>query len=101
MGVGLGVDFTIGDHKRTALFAAGVSFRLTPALRLSTGPGFELVETDKSSGRAKNKAYFLWGISAFYEFHVGSLAIGPNVIVDFVGETKTNITYGIAVGTSF
>ncbi len=100
-GVGLGVDFTIGDHKRTALFAAAVGFRLTPALRLSTGPGFELVETDESSGGTKNKAYFVWGIAAFYEFHVGSLAIGPNVIVDFVGETKTNITYGIAVGKGF
>ncbi len=100
-GVGVGADFTIGDHERSALFGTGVSFRPTPALRLGTGPGFELLETDESSGGTKNKAYFIWGFTAFYEFHVGSLAIGPNVILDFVGETKTNITYGIAVGTGF
>ncbi len=78
-----------------------MSLRPTPALRLGTGPGFELLETDESSGGTKNKAYFIWGLTAFYEFHVGSLAIGPNFILDFVGETKTNITYGIAVGTGF
>ena len=100
-GAGIGADFTFGDHKRTALFAAGVTFRPTPALRLSTGPGFELVETEQSGGGTKNKAYFVWGITAFYEFHVGPLAIGPNVILDFVGETKTNLTYGVAVGTGF
>ncbi len=100
-GAGVGVDFTIGDHKRTALFGAAVTFRPTPALRLSTGPGFELVEQDQSSGGTKNKAYFIYGFAAFYEFHVGPLAIGPNVILDFVGETKTNLTYGIAVGTGF
>jgi hypothetical protein len=100
-GIGIGADFTFGDHKRTALFAGGVSYRPTPELRLGTGPGFELVEKDQSGGGTKNKAYFIWGFSAFYEFHVGSLAIGPNVILDFVGETKTNLTYGIAVGTGF
>ena len=36
-----------------------------------------------------------------YEFHVGSLSIGPILILDFVGETKTNLTYGITVGTGF
>jgi hypothetical protein len=99
-GVGVGADFTFGDHQRTALFAAAVGFRPTPALRLSTGPGFELVEQDQSSG-TKYKAYFIYGFAAFYEFHLGPLAIGPNVILDFVGETKTNLTYGVAVGTGF
>ncbi len=100
-GVGLGADFTFGDHKRTALFAAGATFRPTPAFRLATGPGFELVDKDKSDGHTVKKAYFVWFVSAYYEFHVGSLAVGPLVILDFVGETKTNITYGISVGTGF
>jgi len=100
-GAGVGVDFTIGDHKRTVLFGAAVSFRPIPALRLSTGPAAELVETDQVSGGTKKTAYFVWSIGAFYEFHVGSLAIGPNVILDFVGETKTNLSYGIAVGAGF
>ncbi len=37
-GVGVGADFTIGDHERSALFGTGVSFRPTPALRLGTVP---------------------------------------------------------------
>lgn len=100
-GVGVGVDLTFGDHKRTALIAVAPSYRPVPPLRLSTGPGIELVDTDDGSGGTKTKAYFLWEVGAFYEFHVGPLAVGPNVILDFVGETKTNLTYGVAVGVGF
>ncbi len=100
-GTGLGVDFTFGDHKRTALFATGVTYRLTPALKVMTGPGFEVVEKDKPEGGTKSKAYFLWGFGVAYEFHAGSLSLVPTVFLDFVGETKTNLTYGIAVGTGF
>ena len=37
-GTGLGVDFTFGDHKRTALVATGVSYRLTPSFKVGTSP---------------------------------------------------------------
>ncbi len=100
-GVGVGVDFTLGNHKRSALAMVAVTFRPTPALRLFTGPGFELVDKAQSSGVIKTEAFFVWGFGAFYEFHVGPLVIGPNVIIDFVGETKTNLTYGISVGAGF
>ncbi len=100
-GAGVGVDFTFGDHKRTALAAGAVTFRATPALKLGTGPGFEVVEKDTSSGGTKNKVYFVWGFMAAYEFHVGSFSVGPLLYLDFVGETKTNVTYGIALGTGF
>ena len=100
-GIGVGADFTFGDHKRAALFAVGATFRPVPALRFGTGPGFELVEKQKSDGHIDKHAYFVWFVSAYYEFHVGSVAIGPLVILDFVGETKTNLTYGISVGTGF
>ena len=100
-GIGLGVDFTIGDHKRTALMATGVTYRPFSALRVATGPGLELVEKDQPGGGIKSTPYFLWGISVAYEFHVGSLSLAPTAILDFVGETKTNLTYGITVGTGF
>ena len=100
-GTGLGVDFTFGDHKRTALLATGVSYRITPAFKVATGPGFEWVEKNKSGGGTETKPYFLWGFVFAYDFHVGSLSLSPTLYLDFVGETKTNLTYGIAVGTSF
>lgn len=100
-GIGVGADFTFGDHKRTSLFALGLTFNATPALRLATGPGFELVDKPQTSGGTKTTAYFVWFVSGYYGFHVGSLSLGPMVIVDFVGETKTNVTYGISAGTGF
>jgi len=100
-GAGSGADFTFGDHERTALFMAAATYRPVHALRLGTGPGFELVEKDKEGGGTKNKAYFVWGIGVAYEFHFGSLSLSPTVILDFVGETKTNLTYGVAIGTGF
>lgn len=100
-GAGAGVDFTFGDHKRAAVVAGAVTYRLTPALRVGTGPGFEVVEKDKPGGGTKSKAYFVWGFLASYEFHLGSLSLAPTLYLDFVGETKTNLTYGITVGTGF
>ncbi len=100
-GAGIGADFTIGDHKRAALFAGGISYSLLGGLKLGTGPGVEIVEKDQPSGGTKNSSYFVWWFGAAYEFHVGSLSIGPIVFLDFVGETKTNLTYGLTVGTGF
>lgn len=98
-GAGLGVDFTLGDHKRTALVATGVTYRLTPDFKLITGPGFEVVEKDKPEGGTKSKVYFVWGFGAAYDFHIGLITLAPTVFLDFVGETKTNLTYGISIGT--
>ncbi len=100
-GAGLGADFTFGDHKRTALLATGVSYRPAPAFKVGTGPGLEMVEKDTSGGGTETKPYFLWGFMFAYDFHVGSLTLSPTLYLDFVGETKTNLTYGIAVGTGF
>ena len=100
-GTGLGADFTFGDHKRAALIATGVTYRPIPALRLGTGPGMENVEKDKPEGGTTSSWYFLWGFSAAYEFHVGSFSVAPTLYLDFVGETKTNLTYGVGIGTGF
>lgn len=100
-GTGLTTDFTLGDRKRTALVATGVTYRLTPDLKVMTGPGFEVVDQDQPDGATTSKVYFVWGFGAAYEFHVGSVSLTPMVLLDFVGETKTNLTYGIAIGTGF
>ncbi len=59
VGAGLVADFTFGDHARSSLIATGVTYRPTSALRLSAGPGIELVETAATGGGTKTKAYFL------------------------------------------
>lgn len=100
-GTGLTTDFTSGDHKRTALVATGVTYRLTPDFKVMAGPGFEVVDQDKPDGGTTSKIYFVWGFGAAYELHVGSVSLSPTVLLDLVGETKTNLTYGIAIGTAF
>ena len=98
-------DFALGDHKRTALFAANVAFHPVSGLRLAIGPGFELVEKDTitSSGAEGTKlgAYFVIRGSVLYEFHVGEWSVGPVLAVDAIGETKTNIVYGLSIGRGF
>ena len=95
-----GADFTFGDHKRTALAQVAGVYHVG-GLKLQTGPGFEVVETEKSSGATSNKAYFVWAVGAGYDFHVGPLSLTPTAVLDFVGETKTNLTYLLAVGMGF
>jgi hypothetical protein len=97
-GAGVIADAAIGSHKRSALISGGVTFRPSPRLRLGTGPGLELVEKGKSGGGTKNEAHLIWGVSGYYEFHVGDFAVGPVLFVDFVGETKTNLTYALSIG---
>ena len=62
---------------------------------------FEVVEKEKPEGGTKNKPYFVWGIIASYELHLGSWSLAPTLYLDFVGETKTNLTYGVTIGTGF
>jgi hypothetical protein len=100
LGAGIGVDFTFGDHKRAAILATGVTYRPIEALRLSTGPGLEWVDKDKAGGGTSTKAYFLWGIGTAYDFHLGDWSLTPTVYLDFVGETKTNLTYVLACPVS-
>lgn len=92
-------DFTIGSHERTALFAAGVTYRpfSDTGLKLMTGPGFELEDHD---GHGEN-VNFIYGVGAAWEFHLGQVSLAPTVYADFLGETKTNITFGIGLGTGF
>ena len=104
VGVGIVGDLTFGDHERGAVVATGVTVRPVPSLRLSAGPGFEVVEITETTGgmtETKNKLYFLIGLGAAYEFHAGAVSLSPTVFLDFVGETKTNLTYGVAVGYGF
>ena len=108
LGVESVADFGFGDHKRTALFAAGPTVRLftllptsrrrelLAPLKVGAGPGFEIV--DKGN---KTSVHFLFGITAGYDIDFGSFSLTPSVYVDFIGETETNITYGLYLGWGF
>lgn len=98
-------DFSFGDLKREAIFAALLTVRPIAPLRFSLGPGAELVEEDKieedGSTSTKNKAYFVIASRVIYVFHVGRISLAPTVGLDFIGETKTSFVYGLSVGAGF
>ena len=94
-------EFARGDHKRAELFAAEFAWRPIEDLRVGLGPGFELVEKDKPSGGTKRSAFFVVVTRANYELHLDKVTLSPTLGLDFVGETKTNIVYGLTVGYGF
>ena len=101
-------EFGIGDAKRTGLFAFGGTVRpftllpdsrardLLAPVKLATGPGFEIVEK-----KGETTVHFVYGVGAGYEIHIGGFTLTPSLYADFVGETKTNLTYGIYLGWGF
>ena len=100
-GVMVVTAFTFGAHTRASILGIAMSYRPIPALRFGIGPGVEFVEAADSSDDGNYGAHALVGVSAFYEFHLGPLAVGPTLVVDFLSETHTNLSYGISVGRGF
>ena len=97
-------DHVMGDHKRDWLFGAMFAVRPIDALRLAIGVGFELADKDVASGGmtvTQTKAYFVWPTRVSYDFHAGNFTISPTLGIDLIGETKTNIVYGLAFGYGF
>lgn len=77
------------------------AFRPVPSWRIALGPGFELVDKDKSDGSVKKSAHFVTAIRTIYEFHLGKITVGPTLGIDLIGETDTNLVYGLTVGPGF
>ena len=104
LGTMLLFDHVMGDHKRDWLFGAMFAVRPVDAWRIAAGVGFELADKDVTSGSTTTtttKAYFVLPTRTSYDFHVGNFSISPTFGIDFIGETKTNIVYGLAVGYGF
>lgn len=99
------VDFAIGDHKRTVILAAMFAWRPADALRIALGPGAEWVEKDEvgegGETKTKRKAYYVTASRLSYDFHVGQLSISPTLGLDFIGETKASLVYGVSFGLGF
>ncbi len=100
VGAVLIAEFVGDDHKRDYLFAVQFTYRISK-LRLGIGPGFELTEKDKPSGGTNLSEHFVIVTRANYVFHVGKISVAPTVGIDLIGETKTNLVYGLAVGYGF
>ena len=60
------------------------------------GPGFEIVEK-----KGKTSVHVLVGVAAGYAIEFGSFSVTPTVYADFIGETQTNVTYGLYLGWGF
>lgn len=98
-GVEVLADFTVGSHERTALFAAGLTLRpfSEAGLKLMTGPGMEIEHHDGH----QEKVDFVYGVGAAWEFDLGAVSVAPTVYADFLGKSRTNITFGIGIGRGF
>ena len=98
-------DLAFGSHKRTGLFAVNLAIHPASGWRLAIGPGFELVDKDDPTPsdpmRTTLSSFFILRGSVLYEFHAGDWAVGPMLSVDAIGETKTNIVYGLSIGRGF
>ena len=90
-----------GDHPRRGQLAVGAVYRPVPQLRLSTWPGVELVETTKADGSNDHKGYLLLSFGASYGFLYKGVSLSPMLYADFFGETETNVTFGLAIGSGF
>ncbi len=61
----------------------------------------QAVPTSAGESGGDQSAHFIVRGSVLYEFHAGDWVIGPMLSVDAVGETKTNIVYGLSIGRGF
>jgi len=55
-----------------------------------------------SSGTGTCCTHFVFRLGAGYDVPIGArFMLTPNIDVDFVGETKANLTYGVYLGFGF
>ncbi len=95
------VDLCFGDGSRSSLMAAAFAWRPVEGLRLGAGPGAEVDEETEESGDKEYSLHFVVVARALYEFPVGKFSLSPTLGFDFLGETETNISYGLSVGYGF
>lgn len=119
-GVEVLVDGAIGDHERTVLFAVGPTIHPFWEFKFMAGPGFEISEEESQSGSSHSSGLssvqasggsggtsththvnFILGVGAAYDFHIGEFSLTPTVYVDFLGQEKANVTYGVGLGYGF
>ena len=51
--------------------------------------------------KGKGSVYFVFRVAASFDIEFGRFSVSPIVYVDFVGETETNVTYGLSLGWGF
>ena len=95
------VDFLKGDHERALLLNVDVAYHPTENWRLAFGPGFESVEEDGSMGETEKNLHFVLALGVEYSIEIGDWSVSPTLWFDFIGETKTNVAYGITLGRGF
>ena len=98
IGLEVGGDLNIGKIERAALFAVGPVFHPVAGLKLAAGVGFEVVGGTK---RAGDRVDAIITLGAGYDLEVGPISLTPEFYFDFIGKSKTNITYGLTVGYGF
>ena len=93
-------EYVSEKHKRESLAATLFAYRIKQ-FRLAAGPGVELLEKDEQGGSTKESSYFLFATRATYNVHLRRFTLSPTIGLDFIGESKTNIVLGLALGYGF
>ena len=104
VGARFAVDFTGSSHSRNGLVALELVVRPVPPLALVAGPGLEFVDSEETHDgvpSTEHETDTVFRVGASYDFPVGPITIGPTVVLDFLGETKTNFVFGVSTGIGF
>ncbi len=103
-GLGAVSDFVFGDFKRTALVGPAVFIHPVGDLKITAAPSAEFVEKDvvgPQGPSTKHEGHFVMRLGFSYGFHSGHFSLSPILNVDFIGETKTTLVYGVVFGWGF
>ena len=103
-GFGAVSDFVFGDFKRTALAAPAVFIHPVGDLKIAVAPAAEWVEKEVVGPQGtsmKHEVHFVMRLGFSYVFHSGHFSLSPLLNVDFIGETKTTLVYGVVFGWGF
>ena len=93
-------EFVGDEHHRDYLFAIGMSYRVRGVV-IAAGLGSETAEVDKPDGTINETTHFVIATRVGYEIHFDKISLAPTAGLDFVGETKTNLVWGISAGYGF
>ncbi len=104
VGARLAIDFTGSNHTRNGLIALELVVRPVPPLALVAGPGLEFVDKEETHDgvmTTEHETDAVFRVGASYDVALGPMTIGPTALLDFLGETKTNLVFGVATGIGF
>lgn len=115
IGLGLLVDFAIGDFERTALLGVPLFVHPVGGLRLVAAPAVEFASEAESespdmngeaaqeeSSERESETGFAFRLGVGYEFELGERwSLAPEFNTDFISGKSATLVYGLSLGLGF